>query len=218
MAYNFKGKFQRPLLPTIVVDDFFETPDLWRRFALSLDYYKGDRGTWPGVRTDLLNDIDPSLLKDLNYKLLYYVPWVKEFTSNDVSFQLVGEKWGEGWIHDDDPQHVMAGVIYLNKEPIQDAGTIIYNQQPDPSLERYTKIFTEDVLDEERNNTEKYNKYRREQQTKFKKTINAESRYNRCIMFDPRQWHSAYKYFGSTDEDSRLTLVFFANGVLDEAF
>jgi len=54
-----------------------------------------------------------------------------------------------------------------------------------------------------------YGKYRDEQVAHFTPSINIESVYNRCIIFDPRCWHSAEKFFGTAIKDSRLTQVFF---------
>ena len=47
---NFKGKVKSPPI-SIIVDDFFELSKLVRAYALSLEYYKGDRGTWSGLRS-----------------------------------------------------------------------------------------------------------------------------------------------------------------------
>ena len=55
---NFKGKQKKPLHPTIVVDDFFELPQLVRAYAIGLEYYKGDRGSWPGLRSPMIKDLD----------------------------------------------------------------------------------------------------------------------------------------------------------------
>ena len=42
-----------------------------------------------------------------------------------------------------------------------------------------------------------------------------ENVYNRCVIYNAKQFHTATGYFGTTPEDSRLTQVFFFH-VLDE--
>ena len=48
-------------LPLTVVDNFFETPTLVRNFALQQEFFKGDRGNWPGIRTKFLDELDINL-------------------------------------------------------------------------------------------------------------------------------------------------------------
>ena len=127
-----------------------------------------------------------------------------------MTFQIIPENFGSGWVHDDNESHDLAGVIYLNDLIIQGSGTVIYNQQGDVNMQKYTDIFHQDVCGDD---PEKFKNHRLEQRSFFKTTITAESRFNRCIMFDPRQWHSAENFFGKEPADARMTLVFFCNGV-----
>lgn len=207
---NFKGKQNKPLHPTIVVDDFFELPQLVREYAIGLEYYKGDRGSWPGLRSPMIKDLDPDLVETIESKLLKASGLFHSFTASDMTFQIIPENFGSGWVHDDDESHDLAGVIYLNDIIIQGSGTVIYNQQGDVNMQKYTDIFHQDVCGDD---PEKFRNHRLEQRSFFKTTITAESRFNRCIMFDPRQWHSAENFFGKESADARMTLVFFCNGV-----
>jgi hypothetical protein len=52
---------------------------------------------------------------------------------------------------------------------------------------------------------------RLEHNSKYTANQIIEKRYNRCLIFDSRQWHSAVDFFGSPDNkrDQRLTMVFF---------
>ena len=211
LMQNFKGKSKKPLLPTIIVDDFFELPQLVRAYALSLEYYKGDRGTWPGLRSNMIQELDEDLFNTVENKLLDAVGVFKSFSKSDMTFQIISEHYGSGWVHDDNPEHDLAGVIYLNDVTVQGSGTVIYDQQLDVNMQKYTEIFRQDVNSEEKNID--FEKHRQEQKSHFRPNITAESRMNRCIMFDPRQWHSAEGFFGKDKTDSRMTLVFFCNGV-----
>ena len=53
-------------------------------------------------------------------------------------------------------------------------------------------------------------KHRDKQRSCFTPSINVDNVFNRCVMFDPKTWHSADNFFGTTLDDSRLTLVFYA--------
>jgi len=209
---NFKNKNIKPLVPTIIIDDFFESPSLWLEYAKQLEYFKGDRGTWPGYRSDLFSNMNTELQNIIDNKLLQHLFEFDKFTKNDISIQCVSEEWGQGWIHDDDPKfYGAAGVIFLNKKYPKNTGTTIYNQQIDPSYEKFGNIFFDDVTDVERKHNDLYLKHQQEQKQMFKETIKVEGRYNRCLIFDPRQWHAADNYFGTSKDDSRYTIVFFVN-------
>lgn len=208
---GIKNRFLNPYIPTMVFDNFYEDPDLWREFALSQEFFKGDRGSWPGLRTKLLHEINQEIFRVTMRKLLVIMePYgFTEFVELQTGFQVIDETYGRGWVHDDDPKLNIAGVIYLNPDAPIGAGTVIYQDQNDFNGERYTEMFMNDVLVASPEEREQYSKYREEQVQSFKKTTTIESVYNRCIIFDPRNWHSAEKFFGSTHAESRLTQVFF---------
>jgi len=53
------------IIPTTVVDDFFDNPMKVREFALQQEFKTDPHNLWPGKRTALLNDIDPALLNHI---------------------------------------------------------------------------------------------------------------------------------------------------------
>ena len=208
---DLKNKFLYPYLPTIVLDNFYEDPLLWREFALDQEFFKGDRGNWPGIRTELLHRVNYDLFQIVLKKLLFVLKdyGITQVSELQTGFQLIDETYGRGWVHDDDPSFQCAGVIYLNEVAPLGSGTTIYESSPDFSGERYARLFETDVnapLPEER---EKYKKYREEQVSQFKKSVVVDNVFNRMVLFDSRRWHSADNFFGTTKEDSRLTQVFF---------
>ncbi len=213
--HNLKDPFLYPFLPTMVIDGFYEDPTLVRDYALELEYYKGNRGSWPGLRSNYIQNLDAGLY-DLLYKKLMKELTPYGFTKFDElqsSFQLIDKTYGEGWVHDDDPHFTIAGLIYLNLDAPVGAGTTLYCNQTDFNGEVYGEIFMNDVLvatDQER---EQYTKYRKEQRMHFTPTTTIESVFNRCIIFDPRTWHSANTFFGIEKNDTRLTQVFFARAI-----
>jgi hypothetical protein len=70
-----------------------------------------------------------------------------------------------------------------------------------------------DVLLANNEEREKHKKYRKEQREHFTPTTIIEHVFNRCIIFDPRTWHSADTFFGKNKNDTRLTQVFFARAI-----
>jgi hypothetical protein len=208
---DLKNRFLYPFFPTIVIDDFYDDPDLIRHYALGQEFFKGERGSWPGIRTELLHRTDRDFFNVFSKKI-----WdiIKTYRSTDIlelqtGFQLIDETYGRGWVHDDDPTMAVAGVIYLSPDPIEGSGTTIYDDAPDFNGEKYSEIFMKDVLVATPEERAQYAKYRDEQISFFKPNTIVDNVYNRLVMFDSRCWHSADKFFGTTKDDTRLTQVFF---------
>ncbi len=208
---DLKNRFLYPYLPTIVVDNFYEDPELWREFALEQEFFKGDRGNWPGLRTELLHRLNRGMFEVVMKKLLFILKdyGITQVSELQTGFQSIDETYGRGWVHDDDPSFQVAGVIYLSKDAPIGSGTTIYEDAPDFNGDIYTKAFAEDVLLASPEDRANYAKYREEQVANFKKSIVVENVFNRLIMFDSRCWHSADNFFGTTRDDARLTQVFF---------
>ena len=210
-SHDLKNKFLYPYMPTIVIDNFYEDPNLWRNFALDQEFFKGDRGNWPGLRTELLHNVNYDLFQVVGKKLLFILKdyGITKVSELQTGFQLIDETYGRGWVHDDDPTFQCAGVIYLSKDAPLGSGTTIYEDSVDFDSDRYSKMFETDVNNASPEEREVYSKYRAEQVSKFKKSITVENVYNRLILFDSRCWHSADNFFGTTKDDTRLTQVFF---------
>lgn len=212
---NLKDPFLYPYLPTIVLDNFYENPELWREFALDLEFYKGNRGSWPGLRSDFLQNLDVGLFNLLSFKLMSVLNQYgyTQFLELQTTFQLIDETYGEGWVHDDDPHFTVAGLVYLNPDAPEGSGTTLYSNQADFNGEVYSEIFMNDVLISTDKERESHTKYRKEQRAHFTPTTTIESVFNRCIIFDPRTWHSANTFFGKEKNDTRLTQIFFARAI-----
>jgi hypothetical protein len=208
---DLKNRFLFPFFPTIIIDNFYDDPDLWREYALEQEFFKGNRGSWPGVRTKLLHEMNEELFDIVCKKIMFVLrPYgFKEFDELQTAFQMIDESYGRGWVHDDDPKLHVAGVVYLNKDAPEGCGTTIYKDAPDFNGEEYTKMFMKDVLDSTPEERKQIAKYREDQLTNFTPEIKVESVYNRFVLFDSRCWHSADNFFGTTKEESRLNQVFF---------
>lgn len=201
-------------VPIITVDNFFETPTLVREFALNQEYFKGDRGNWPGLRTKFIDELDNQFFHKLCSKLIYYIPGCHSFKVVQASFQLIDESYGCGWVHDDDDKFNVAGMIYLNPGPIpQGSGTTFYDYRLDVNGEDYSKMFQHEVNADNSEERRKYEKYREEHRSKWVPNVTIENRFNRCNIFNSKIWHSANNFFGVDKQSSRLTLVFFGHAI-----
>jgi hypothetical protein len=192
--------------PTIIIDDFFETPDQIRTWALQQRFYKHD-GNYQGLRTD---PIMYQLMINNMLKFSHYSYIDALYTS----FQLIDETWGDGWIHNDSKDLTIAGLVYLTPSAPNNSGTIIYDD-PDSNLNLelthgIQKAFEDEVneLDDIKRKELEIHRIKHNSQFIISQVI--ENRYNRCVIFDCRRWHGAGKYFGNSPETSRLTLPFFA--------
>jgi hypothetical protein len=198
--------------PTVTIDKFFETPNQVRSWALSLEFFKGDRGNWPGFRTDLLHELDPEFHSLVCTKIIKHTDY-NYFSKFDISFQIIDESWGQGWVHRDPREFNVVGVIYLTPNPPlgNQYGTIIYDDPENFNSDE--KIFIEDVNELDSEKRKLWNNERIKYNNHFRQNTIVENRYNRCIIFDARQWHSAGNFFGQEGnvETSRLTAVFFGD-------
>ena len=212
---NIKDRHVYPYLPTMVFDNFYEDPNLVREFALDQKFFKGERGSWPGLRTELLHTVNRDFFEMFMRKLLIILKdyGYTEFLELQTGFQVIEGSYGRGWVHDDDPKLNIAGVVYLNPDSPLGSGTVIYEDQTDFNGDLYTEIFMNDVLVATPEERVQYEKYRQEQVAHFTPTLTIESVYNRCIIFDPRNWHSAENFFGDSHDTARLTQVFFARAI-----
>ena len=48
------------IIPTTIVDDFFDDPELVRKFALEQEYKSDPDLKWPGARSAELHSVDPN--------------------------------------------------------------------------------------------------------------------------------------------------------------
>jgi hypothetical protein len=194
--------------PTIIIDNFFETPNQVREWGLSLNFYKGDRGNWPGYRTDLIHMVDDKFHSLLCQKIIKHTSY-NYFKQFDASFALCDETWESGWVHTDPMDFNVVGLIYLSPNPpkLIHCGTTIYDAPGD--YVSGDSVFITDVNEEDP--TKRQSESRLKHNSHFTPNQIIENRYNRCIIFDARQWHSAGEFFGHPDDkhDQRLTIVFF---------
>jgi len=204
--------------PITIVDNFYETPNLVRNFALSCDWTKTD-GAWPGQRTQQLSVIDSDFFNLFSSKLisLFYdfdksaVEW-----SIDTSFQKVScfsskkeDIKNDGWIHADNC--IFSGVIYLNPNPKPGWGTSIYSLKPGEEKELQQELKFDHYLGKEIDEKE-YELQKRSNNDKFVETVRINNVYNRLILFEGGEYHGVPTFY-SDESEERLTQVFFVNAL-----
>ena len=214
--------------PSLCFNDFYKDPDMVRDFALSLDGYSNKYGAHPGLRCSMLAEYDSDFYRQSVDKFMsLFDEWGGAGASFNCStfFQKIhrfssdpNDPVNQGWIHHDGNVDI-AGVIYLDPEPVSDNGTSFYQTKGDnlkfnnvldgdtPEYERimgglgdnYCKI---DDIDWYRENIVKNNE-------QFKLTMEVKNCYNRCIAYSGKYLHSQTNYWMSNDDDFRLAQVFF---------
>jgi hypothetical protein len=202
------------LYPITVVNDFYESPDEIRRFALTqkFQYCKApeEKYGWPGCRTKDISILDNSLYQKVCSKIISLfhnfehdlMRW--EITT---SFQLVSKRFEKGLIHKDG-NVVFAGIIYLSPNAPLDSGTSIYRQNNLFDEQRYSKALDQNdfMLTRGKNPSFDYHDM-------FEETIRVNNVYNSLILFEGDQYHAANNFYGTDKEDSRLTQTFFIRRV-----
>jgi len=202
--------------PAMAIDNFYDDPDYVRNFALSQDFYPADNGEYPGKRSKPLDLINRNLFDQFlnRFFSIYYdfevhrVDW-----QVDTYFQIIEEYDDEGlnsgWTHLDN-KSVVSGVIYLNKESIEDSGTVICELKENEIFDDEQKLKHDFYLGK-LDDLKFYKTEMSNNNQKFHETIIFKNKYNRLISFDGTSYHRAQNY--KSKNGPRLTQVFFVNGI-----
>jgi hypothetical protein len=209
-TYDLKNRKKFPYLPLRINEDFFEAPQLWRSFALQQEYYPPDYEVFPGKRTKPLNELGMEVFDSFAKSLHRSIPNCNGFRYLMARFHSVDETFVKGWIHDDDPKINLAGLVYLNENAPLGSGTSFYDDQIDNTAEQSRLLIHRDIFEFTPEQRSEISDHREAHRKKFTVNTVVENVFNRCITFDPRLWHAPDNFFGTTLEDSRLTLVFYA--------
>jgi hypothetical protein len=198
--------------PTTVVDDFFDYPDQVREFALQQTYTKAEDNRWPGKRSEELSVLSPILFNLSLSKImsLFYnlqkinISWV-----SNACFQMVDGRYDDGsgasWVHVDD--NIVTAIVYLSKSNNK-SGTTIY-RPIDPLTTSLRNLEHKERSFEDPEFIPAVKDFKLENNKQFKPSVTVEEEYNRLVLFDGHLYHSANNFYGSQDEDARLTLIFF---------
>jgi hypothetical protein len=190
-----------------IVDNLFVDPISIRQRALSNKFEKIP-GDYPGMRYL----IDDESINDFVKNAIITYTNLTEIDNSKLycMFQLIPAFYERGWVHrDSDCEY--AGVVYLNPEPLQNSGTSLYTKTSkfsEVALSQLQKI-KNDFYNHRNVSMSHVRKVREFYNSNFTETKNIENKFNRLFMYKANMLHAENNFFGSTKEDSRLTLVFF---------
>jgi hypothetical protein len=196
----------------LVIDNFLQDPDYVRKIALSYPYFNNQENdsTFPGKRTNLLTQINPNYNKFLFSKfttLLFNLEQSSYTVDIKSYFQLINDNFIRGWVHSDDLEVDIAGVLYLTPEAPKNSGTEFYIPKENTKINSYVEIKKSFVMG--KTTKEEAFSALKQNNAQYELTDFIANKYNRLILYPAHWLHCAGTYFGSTDEDSRLTQVFF---------
>jgi len=205
--------------PVTVVDDFFDYPDQVRDFALRQTYSRSEDNRWPGKRSEELSVLNPILFNFTLSKIMslfYNLQKTKIGWVSNACFQMVDGKYDDGaeksWVHCDD--NMVTAIIYLSKSNNK-SGTTIY-RPIDPLTASLCNLEHKEKSFENPDFVPAVKDFKLENNKQFRPTVTVEEEYNRLILFDGHLYHSANNFYGSKDEDTRLTLIFFITQITIE--
>lgn len=162
---------KKTLYPDIkIIDDFFEIPDLWREFGMSLDYQEVDRGLF---LSNSINEIDSNVFHSLAKKISKHYNH-SDFIFFESKFSYSTELCLDTQISQEDTSCDFSAVIFLNPVPESGSGISFHNFDPNKNF--------------------------------FRKTVNVENFYNRCIIYSTKNWLRHNKCFGKDNTTGRLII------------
>ena len=210
---------------SLVVDDFFSNPKLIVDYLKSKPMEKDPESFWPGKRTESIHLFNEDISRAIILKILgcYYDLQYHDIFWNyaDLTFQSIppfsldkNDIRNKGWIHRDGVQNIeLSGLIYLKENIDPDSGTSIFKVKNENYVEQThfakTAFFKNPTDYDEKYHIEEYNKHL----DNFIETTRFQNIFNRMIMYDPNEFHRANSYYVGSEDESRLTLVYFIGGI-----
>ena len=203
------------LIPTTIVDNFFEDPIQIRNYALSQDFSNDLENSWPGKRTNSLHIINPKLFHHVIKKSLqiFYKDDEHYEYEATMQFQLTDYSYGTGWVHSDS-DNIITGIIYLNPNDQLSSGTTIYQ----PKTIGNTPINLDIKQQYFKGTIQDCTQARNDNNDQFEETIVIKNKFNRLVLFDSHLYHSANNFIGNDLDDSRLTIIFFIDKLFTRNF
>jgi len=201
--------------PTIVIDNFFKNTEVILNLANSLKYKKDVDGKYPGERTQPLHLENYNFFNYINNKILAvaHPNDYKQinYTSKTFFQKISGKRYPhQGWVHKDDDS--ITAIVYLSNH--KNCGTSLWvrkkfggNDDPGSKKEHFN---LKDTFDKNSIN------YLKQSNDMFEKTLTIDSRFNRLMLFDSNQFHSANNFLDPNISDDRLTLISFISNIYKE--
>jgi Family of unknown function (DUF6445) len=203
------------VIPTTVVDDFFDDPYLVTEFAKKQSYAKDLHNQWPGERSESVHKLNPDFFANTINKFLriFYPEDAKIDWSGFGFFQRISNVYDQGWVHVDGT--LVTGIIYLNEDNNPQSGTTIYQSKVLGDRMLHVDKRTETIKTPELSS--EYKSYREENANQFEESIVLKNKFNRLVAFDSHLYHAGND-FTNNDQSNRLTLVFFLDKIHTDSF
>ena len=201
------------MFPTIVMDDFFTNPEKIKDFISRLEFTRDSDGKWPGERTLPLHLINYDFFEYVNKKvlsILYPNNFMDLAFTAQSYFQKISSKRhpNPGWIHKDTTE--ATAIVYLSKH--KNCGTTLWTNKNFYNSEKTAQI------KRDFNKKEKHQKDEVEaiklHNNNFEKNLEINSIYNRIIIFDSKQHHSASNFLEDGVKEDRLTFITFIETIV----
>ena len=184
----------------IVVDNFYDNPDLVRDYALhnlnylESDYHKGRRSEKPFILNGTLEKFEEILGRRIyNWNHPNYANGRFQYcTSTDPIVYHV------------DSQNY-AAMVYLTPDAPLQSGTATY-KSIHTGKTKFDEAMGEEYETTFKGRSDGLNFY---DKTSFEMVDNIANVYNRLVLFDSKNIHAAVNYFGDTKENSRFFHLFF---------
>ena len=208
--------------PTTVVDNFFDNPDVVRDYALQQTYETNRPGIINGLRSKPLTQINPKLQEEVREKVLtLFYDMDRDHLETDIRSYFhknIPYHKGDnmGWIHQDLPTSIIAGLVYLTPNPDPESGTSIFRKIKNVDQDTFKKAhdikkrlyrdahFIHEPNTDDVDYLDEFDYWRSKWDECYEETVNIKNEYNRMILYDSEEHHAPNKFV-----EDRLALVFF---------
>jgi hypothetical protein len=194
--------------PIIIVDDFYSNFNEVKDYAKSLNYYKKDKVTMPGLETKFIHEINNDFFNESTKKILSILyknnnKIVYECRTKFCKITPYGNEYNkQGWIHFDD-NNTLSALLYIQGD--YDEGTSFYKKNKEIlSLNYLEKNYLYNGV---KINKDEYNKKLNEHNGQFKEILNVPLIENRLVIFDSSYFHKSNGY--GNHAKNRIIQTFF---------
>ena len=197
-----------------VFDNFFSDPYAVRNIALKSKYKSDSEGRWPGMRAVVESQ---KILDHITSKFrnITKINTVELHPGWNSTFQYVTKDYGEGLFHHDDDIEYTS-IVYLGLDVPSDSGTEIcddvdpWSLIPNHLWYKHLDIKKDFYKDPKKFlKSYKHGRISKKINSYFNPIAKIPNKFNRIIFFKGKLAHRAQKYYGTSIENSRLTMLTF---------
>jgi len=192
-----------------ICDNFFNDPYEVRRRSFDQDYQ--GRPSYPGVRSF---SIDSNATSYIHSYVKYHTKDHNLEIGEGARFQYVTKEFGQGVYHRDDFKYIC--IVYLSLDAPPNSGTEVCDAGWMYDVEKLEPKNSGEILREFHQNPSsnlikrfKYDRLITTINSHFKPIALAPNKFNSAVIFPANSYHRAQNFFGTSIENSRLTLVCF---------